>query len=239
MHRKVVKALFAISAILGVSTDIAAQSFLGLSANYGDKLAFSPDYSGLLKRSSPSVTLVFTQQKRMINNLSLMFGGQAGFAGYQIAVKVPDTLGYANEKNGFGDFGIVTGKFEVTPGLTFMIKNRDLFVGIGGGISYYKVIYETATYGVGVVSNGNLYKTFFADVEAPRSGTLLGFVKLYVKRPVSDRLQLAVQYSTHFKSILAGDFQFYHTKTPASGTISLIPRGISLQILYRLRKKTT
>lgn len=89
--------------------------------------------------------------------------------------------------------------------------------------------------GVGVTYQGAGVKVFSSYVESSSSGVFSGFAKAYMKMSMSNRLDLALQYSRHMKSILEGEFEFYHTKTPASGTIKLVPQGISLILFYRFK----
>lgn len=156
-------------------------------------------------------------------------------SGYQLIPVLRDTLGPFVDRTPFRDYGIFVGRVEVTPGKVFHIGKRELFVGIGGGISYY-LVFPFTTMGISVTYQGAGVRVFSSYIEAPDSGIFSGFAKVYLKMPISNRLDLAFQYSRHWKSILEGEFEFYHTKTPAKGAIKLVPQGISLMLLYRLKK---
>lgn len=216
-----------------IDFDTNAQSFLGLSVNYGDKLTFTPNYPDLLlNRRSFSPTLVYSYQKKNPSGFSMIFGGQAGIAGYQLIPELSDPISQSTERYPFIDYGIFVSRIEVTPGKIFLVGKRELFIGLGGGISYY-ILFPYTTMSV-VGSSGD--ELFSAYIEAPDAGTFAGFAKVYTKISLSQRLDLAFQYSRHWQSILHGEFEFYNTNPPAAGSIKLIPQGISLVLLYRLKK---
>jgi hypothetical protein len=240
MRKIIVIKLISIAFLWSVCIDTTAQSFLGLSINYGDRLMYTPDYpSLLLNPRSFSPTLVYSFQKKFHSDFAVIFGGQVGISGYQLIPVSYDTLSAStsHDRYPFVDYGIFVGKLELTPGKVFYIKKRELFVGIGGGLSYYKGFPYT-TMGVSTVYPGGSAQLFSSYVEFPSSGTLCGFVKVYLKMQISNRFDLAFQYSSHWKSILEGEYEFYHTKEPASGSIKLVPRGISLIMLYRFKNRS-
>jgi hypothetical protein len=214
--------------------DSAAQSFLGLSINYGDRLNFTNSPSLLLKRRSFSPTLVYSEEKKLSSNLSVIFGGQLGVAAYQLVPIFDDSFGSAHngERYPFVDYGILVGRLESTIGHVFRFRKKDIFVGLGGGASYYRG-FEFTTMSVSVDG----IQAFSSFVEFPYSGSINGFAKIYIKTRVSSRLDLAFQYSTHWRSILNGEFEFDNTKVPSAGSIRLVPRGVSLMILYRLGRR--
>ena len=233
----IVKILFIVS-VSSACMDTTAQSSIGLAINYGDRLTFTPNYPGLLlKRNSFSPTLVYSRQIKFHSDFSVIFSGQVGIAGYQLVPVLFDTLGLSGDRSPFVDYEIFVSRLELTPGKVFHIGKRELFVGLGGGISYY-LVFPFTTMGVSVTYQGVGVNVFSSYVEAPSSGTLSGFAKVYMRLPISNRLDIAFQYSRHWKSILEGEFEFYHTKTPASGSIKLVPQGISLILFYRFKKRS-
>jgi len=120
--------------------DVIAQSSIGLSVNYGDRLTFTPNYRDLLlQHRSFTPTLVYAYQKKFRSDFSLIMGGQAGIAGYQLIPELGDTLSIGVDRYPFVDYGIFVSRFELTPGKMLHIGGRELFIGIGGGISYYLV----------------------------------------------------------------------------------------------------
>lgn len=226
-----------IAIILLGSLNIYSQSSIGLSVNYGDNLDFSPNYPTLLlKRRSFSPTLVYTYEKEIRSGFSLMIGGQAGIAGYQLVPVLRDTLGPSGDRSPFVDYGIFLGRVELTPGKRFHFRDKEIFIGIGGGVSYYRV-YPLTTMSIFVMYQDSPVKVFDAYIESPDEGVFSGFGKVYVQSKLTKRLDVAVQYSRHLGSILEGEFEFYHTRTPASGTIKLTPQAFSIMLLYRLNKR--
>lgn len=219
-----------------LNLDSTAQSSIGLSINYGDRLTFTPNYPNLLlKRKSFTPTLVYSYQKNFQSGFSVILGGQTGIAGYQLIPELGDTLSRIVDRYPFVDYGIFVSRLEITPGKVFRIGKRQLFVGAGVGISYY-LLFPFTTMGAYVTYQGGGAKIFDSYIESSESGVFSGFGKIYMKVTMSKRLDLALQYSRHWKSILDGEFQFYHTKTPASGDIKLVPQGVSLILLYGLKK---
>jgi hypothetical protein len=214
--------------------DATAQHFLGLSVNYGDRLTFNSSYPGLLlRRRSFSPTLVYSNQKKINSDFAVIYGGQIGIAGYQLTPVVRDTVGFADTFT-FADYGIFVSRLEITPGKLFYVRKRELFVGVGGGVSYYHV-FPFTTMDIIIDHQGMGVNEFSAVVEAPSSGTFCGFVKIYLKMPLSGRFDLSLQYASHWKSILEGEFEFHHTTTIAAGSIRFVPRGLSVMLLYHLK----
>lgn len=223
--------------ILVVSLDLYSQSSIGLSVNYGDNLTFSPNYRELLlKRRSFTPTLVYAYEKEIRSGFSVMIGGQVGIAGYQLVPVLRDTLGPSGDRSPFVDYGIFLARVELTPGKVFHFRGRNLFVGFGGGISYYRV-FPLTTMSVFVMYQDSPVKVFDAYIESPDEGVFTGFGKVYVQTELSKRFDIAFQYSRHLGSILAGEFEFYHTKTPASGSIKLTPQAFSVTLLYRFKRR--
>lgn len=221
-------AMLLIQSFIGVEAN--AQSFLGLSVNYGDEITSTPNYSNLfLKRRSFSPTLVYSYQKIFPSNFSVIVGGQTGIAGYQL---IPVLNG---EQYPFVDYGIFVSRLEATPGKVFRLGRKTVFVGLGGGISYY-LLFPFTTMSVFGEYQGSFVELFSAYIEAPDGGTFSAFFKVYSKISISNRFDLALQYSRHSEPILRGEFEFYNTSTPTAGSLKLIPRGVSLILLYRLRK---
>jgi hypothetical protein len=238
MRNKFVKSILVIFISIA-GYDTLAQSFIGLSVNYGDKLMFTPNYPDLLlQRRSFTPTLVYAYQKKFQSDFSLIIGGQAGIAGYQLIPVLRDTLDSSvpsGDRTPFVDYGIFVSRLELTPGKTFQIGKRELFVGIGGGISYYRV-FPFTTMSISIRHQGTRVRVFDSYIESPEAGVFAGFGKVYMQTELSKRLDIAFQYSMHWRSILNGEFEFYHTRTPAAGSIKLIPQGVSLMLLYRLQK---
>lgn len=223
--------------ILSVSFEANAQHSLGISINYGDRLTFTPNYPGLfLKRNSISPNLAYSFQRKFRSDFSIFFSGQVGIAAYQLIPVVHDTLGSAGSRFPFVDYGIFVSKIDVTSGKTFNIGKRELFVGLGGGISYYLVFPYAEMYAFMYTQRG-MVKVFYSYVEAPSSGTIAGFAKLYMRIPVSRRLGLVFQYSRQWKPILKGGYEFFNTNAQVLGTIKLVPKGISLMLFYHFLNK--
>jgi hypothetical protein len=233
------KPLFLLVVVAGLlisSNDCNGQSWVGLSINYGDRLTFEPYYSNKLpKRSSFSPTIVFGHQLKISSHFSTILGGQLGIAGYQLKVNTNDPVS-GGDSYRFGDYGIVLARVEATPGIEIPFEHRYFFIGIGGGVSYYYTVYQQATYQVAEIKQGIEYQTFYAEMNAPRSGVVRPFAKVYVKAPVSNRFAVALQYSSHWKSFIDGTFNINDSGSSLYGKMNLVPRGFSLQLLYKINR---
>ena len=213
------------------------QGFIGISVNYGDALTFTPRYADLLlERKSVSPTLVYTYQKIFASNFTVVAGGQAGVAGYQLVPELYHSTSQTKERYPFVDYGIFVSRVEATPGWVFSLGRQQLFVGVGGGLSYY-LAFPYTTMSVFGEDQGAFVELFSAYAEAPDAGTVSGFAKVYVKIAISHRWEAALQYAQHFKPILRGQFEFAPMSTPVTGSLELTPKGLSLILLYRLKKE--
>lgn len=124
--KNIVKLLLFIVFVWVPCIDTTAQSFLGLSINYGDKLRFTPNYPGLLlKRNSFSPTLVYSNQKKFQSDFAVIFGGQVGVAGYQLIPVLRDTLGPSGDHSPFVDYGIFVSRLELHPVRCFILEKEN------------------------------------------------------------------------------------------------------------------
>lgn len=222
--------------LLGLATQGTAQHSIGLSVHYGDRVTIRPEIPGSFRQRrsiSPTVSYVF--QQPLGKTLSLWLGAQAGVAGYQLVPVLRDTLGPNGGASPFVEYGIFVARGEMLPGKTFQLKHKTIFLGLGGGFSYYYVFFPYTTMDVWVASQGTAIHVFSAEAEAPESGTLSGFLKATARVTTGKRWSVALSYSHHVQSMLSGNFTIYQTPTSVAGTFRLVPSGFTLAILYQLR----
>jgi hypothetical protein len=216
--------------LLLCASQAVAQNSLGLSINYGDNLKFSPEFSSkLLNRKSLAPTLVFTNQQNFHSDFAALFSFEAGITGYHL-VPVID-----RERYPFVDYGILVTKAEVVPGKIFKVKGQNIFVGLGGGVSYHFLFSPFTTMDVFAYNNGSSGGVFSALIEGSNNGTLTTFAKLRFRLQLSERYDIGFQYYRHFQSILTGQFEFYEASATSSGSIKLYPQGFSVIISCRLK----
>lgn len=217
-------------------TDASSQGFFGLSINYGDALTFTPHTDLLLNRKSFSPTLVYSHQLLRPSKFGLVVGVQSGVMGHQLVPELSYLGGSGKNRYPIVEYGNFVSRIEVIPGKVMRFNKKKLFVGIGGGVSYY-LLFPFTSIDVYAGPAGSLGKHFSAYIEAPNAGSLVGFVKVYAKISLSDRCDMAVQYSRHRQSIMTGEYEFLQTSTATKGSISLVPQGVSFMLLYRLKRR--
>src|SRR5689334_6102260 len=69
-----------------------AQTYLGISANLGNQLNFTPDSKGLRTPPAISGSLVIRVQEELRNDWVLQQGGGVGVLGYELKVVAMDTI---------------------------------------------------------------------------------------------------------------------------------------------------
>lgn len=210
---------------------------IGLSVHYGDRMTIRPELPGSFRpRRSVSPTVSYVLQQSLGKTFSLWLGAQAGVAGYQLVPVLRDTLGPNGGPSPFVEYGIFVARGEVLPGKMFQLRNKTIFLGLGGGFSYYYVFFPYTTMDVWVAHQGTAIHVFSAEAEAPDSGTLSGFVKATVRVTTGKRWSVALSYSHHLQSMLSGNFTIYRTPMSVAGTFRLVPSGFSISLLYQLTK---
>jgi hypothetical protein len=229
--------VFILISVSLVNTICLAQTSIGLSINNGDRVTFTPNYSNLFWRKSfLTPTLVFAHQIRSTSGFSLVFEAQAGLTQYYVAPISQDTINF----NPLGPSLLMlemlfVSRIGTTPGITFKLGEKDLFIGLGGGLSYHVGEWSDGL-NIFKIDNGVKYKVFSAVTDAPKQGALSAYANAQVRLTLTERITFSFQYLRNFRSVFSGDFSFYHSPEPASGTYKFIPKGVSFQFLYQLRK---
>jgi hypothetical protein len=229
--------VFILISVSLVNTICLAQSSIGLSINNGDRVIFTPSYSNLFWRKSfLTPTIVFAHQIRSNSGFSIVFEAQAGLTQYYVAPIAHDTIDF----NPSGPSLLMTemlfvSRIGATPGVTIKSGEKDLFIGLGGGLSYHVGEWSDEL-NIFKIDNGVRYKVFSAVTAVPKHGALGAYANAQVRVALSERITFSFQYIRTFRSVFSGDFSFYHTPEPASGTYKFVPKGVSFQFLYQLRK---
>lgn len=215
-----------------------SQSYLGISANIGNKLTFSPNNKDLFNRPvsvSGTITYIYTHEIK--NDISVVLGAQAGVLAYTLSVYSRDTFSVTtDDKFVFHDYSTFVGKLDVVLAKSFLLHKKKLMAGVGAGVSYFTSVYDYNLFSLTVLpADGISRKTFSGEMAKPEE-KLYGFAKCYFQYPITQRFYLALQYAFHWKPVLKGTYEFYHQPWPASGSMSLTPRELSLIFLYRLKR---
>lgn len=228
--------LFCVFTLLSLKAE--AQTFIGISANVGNRVRYTPASGGLKRPVSLSGSLVVNVRKELKNNWILIGGANAGIIGYTIKVRDIDTL---NTASGFSDsypfyqYDTFYGSLNAVIARNLSLGKRKLLFGLGGGAGYAYSGWYT-TYGVTAsFANGTDTEQFYAWT-SPKNG-VTAFAKAVTQFPVNRFITLGLEYSRHFSSILEGEYEFYHTKTPSAGKISLYQSELSLVCLVRVSRQ--
>lgn len=160
MYRAVL-ILFSLGFLLCHQTQ--GQTYVGLSLNIGNQMHYSPASAGMKTPISLSGNILLNIQERLTNGLVVQYGAGLGIIGYNLKVIAIDCI-LTGERSVFLEYGTFYGNLYLLLGKEFLINLNKLIVSGGGGGSYYYSAYPTATYDVDVIVDGNLKKTFHADV---------------------------------------------------------------------------
>jgi hypothetical protein len=215
-----------------------AQLHIGLSANIGNWLSYTPDSPGLRTPANISGSLVLALEQKLKNDWFIQYEANLGVLGYYIQIDRLDTLydPYYDETTVFGNYYSLYGNFGILAGKEMSIGKKTLMIGVGGGASFY---FPENDFGCGISTSidddsGTItdhIQVFRAETTIPASGAQ-PFVKVLAQIKLNPKAIVGLGYTHHFKSILEGTYEFYHTETPSSGTISLYPRELNLTFMY-------
>ncbi|MCB0504259.1 MAG: hypothetical protein KDC58_02040 [Cyclobacteriaceae bacterium] len=213
-----------------------AQKYLGLSANFGNRLSFSPTSEGLKRPVAVSGNLFFLSQENFGNNWVAQTSVRLGVLGYQLRIVPYDTLSNINDAVSFFDYSTLYGGVDVQVGKQIPIKEKVLTIAGGVGGTYYYSAFGSSSIGVSaVLNNGSSVDLFKAEIDGEYKG-LVGFATLSTTLQLTQSLVLGLGYSYHFNPIPIGNYEFYHTQTPSSGDISLNQNELSATIMFKVSK---
>jgi len=227
-----------LSSASALTTCTVAQTLVGVSLNLGNKLTYSPNSDGLDSPIMLAGGILVNYRMNLINNWVILYGANVGIIGYSIRVHAIDTLRPQPDRGStfsFPDYSTFYGGLALSIGKNIYLGQRELLIGLGGGVSYtysgYSTEYSVSTH----FPDGSVTEQFYATT-APRN-RITSFAKVLMQFPINKLVTLGVEYSKHFSSILDGRYAFYHTKQPSSGDISLYQSEVSLVCLFKLLRK--
>ncbi len=223
------------AALLMVAFNSHAQLHIGLSANIGNWLSYTPNSPGLKTPPTISGSLNFAYIATLKNERFIQFGADVGVLGYLMWTNRIDTFPdpYYDDPEVFGNYSAVYGNLSILAGKEIKIGEKTLMLGTGGGVSFY---YPDWSSGYSLSIDG--HKIFSARTQGPASGAQ-PFVKVVAQLKPNEKTIVGLGYTHHFNSILEGSYEFYHTATPSSGAIALYPREFNLTFMYRISGKKT
>jgi hypothetical protein len=217
-----------------ISLDIHCQTYAGISMNNGNRLSFSPESDGFSRPVSISGSLLLRVQEEINENWALQYGFDLGVLGYKLQVNSVDTL-FGVGPSVFTEYSTFYGRFSLIAGRVFKIKVKEMFIGMGGGASYYFSFGPNTTYDIGIIyPDGKNVDIFSAEIDSP-SNSVLPFAKISTQLKVNFNLTVGLEYTHHFGSVLDGTYEFYHSPPPySSGKISLYPGELSFIFLIQV-----
>lgn len=213
-----------------------AQKYLGLSANFGNQLSFSPTSEGLKRPVAVSGNLFFLSQENFGNNWVAQTSVRLGVLGYQLKIVPYDTLSNINDAVSFFDYSTLYGGVDVQVGKQIPIKHKILTIACGVGGTYYYSAFGSSSISVSaVLNNGSSIDLFNSRIDGEYKG-LVGFARLSSSLQLNPLLVLVLSYSYHFSPIPIGNYEFYHTPTPSYGDISVRQDELSVTIMFKVSK---
>lgn len=214
---------------------VKAQTYMGISANIGNKLSYSPPSKGLERPVAISGSLLFTFQKELQNNWIIQYGIDLGVLGYNLKIKGIDSL-LTGDNFVFLEYGTFCGRGNILGGKEFIVKNKKLMIGLGGGATFYYTPYSVTAYGISIgYPDYTTKRTFRAVFDGPETKTL-PFAKIVVQLKMNSRYALGIGYLHHFKPVLEGTYEFYHTESTSAGKLSLYHQEINLMFFLNISK---
>lgn len=222
--------MFSLGSLLCRQTE--AQTYVGLSLNLGNQMRYSPGSPGLKTPVSLSGNILLNIQEILTTGLAVQYGAGLGILGYNLKVIAIDSI-LSGEKSVFLEYATFYGNLHLLLGKEFLINQKRLLVSLGGGGSYYYSAYPTTTYDVDMIVDGNLKKTFHAEIFVPEN-KFVAFAKIATQWHITRSLSVGLEYAHHLKPLLSGSYEFYNTKTPSRGTIELYQGELKVVALLRI-----
>ena len=210
-----------------------AQNYLGLSANIGNQLSFSPNKEGFKRPVSISGSLVYLNRENLKNEWVIDTELGIGILGYNLFVVGLDTLSNGWDLNTPSYFyETFYGQASLSIGKQFILFKKTFVAGLGGGLSYYLHTNAPSQYGMGIDGDEVFYSSTSSDNSA-----LAGFGRMYVQMKLGFRFVISLSYIYHFNPAIRGTYEFYHTNSDFTGEFRLYQRELRFSVLYVLNLK--
>ncbi|MDQ3394049.1 MAG: hypothetical protein M3512_08060 [Bacteroidota bacterium] len=201
-----------------------AQTYVGISANFGNQLKYSPASEGFKTPVAISGNLVLSVQETHTTGWAVQYGLSAGILGYNLKV----------DSNVFREYADFYGRFHLLFGKEFLLKKKKWMLSLGGGATYYYNLYPTTSYGGSIIDEDqNVREIFYAQVNSPVN-KIVPFAKISAQCKMTDSIILGLEYSYHFKPLLNGFYEFYDTETPTNGKITLYQRELNFVFMVKI-----
>ena len=214
------------------SSPTNAQTHIGLRADIGNPLNYSPTSTGFETPSAISGSLLINYHQLLNDHWTFQYEAELGVLGYRMKVISIDTLADPDPYP-FSEYATFRGGLSLSVFRGLRIKDKYLMIGLGGGASYYYSFFPVTTYGITIISNNTDEKVFAAEIHCP-TNNIVPFATFAAQLSLTRVLSIRASYSHYFNDVLAGTFEFYHTPTPTRGEISMRPRELGVAVLFRI-----
>jgi hypothetical protein len=218
-----------------ISSLAEAQTYAGISVNLGNRLSYAPSATGFERPVSISGSVELRVQEDLGEHWALQYGFGLGVLAYMLKIVTPDTL-LGPEPYPFGEASTFYGNFHLSAGRSFRVKQKEMMLGVGGGVSYFYSFIPQTNYGISVLYPDNHLEKLFSGVIISPVNELLFYFQASAQLKLNHRFTIGLEYRQHFDSVLEGEYEFYHTRQPVAGTISLYPTALSVIFLVRISK---
>jgi hypothetical protein len=211
----------------------AAQTYVGLSLNAGNRQEYRPS-TGFKPALAPSGSISISRNHNVNEHWVLRYGAVAGVVGYKLKVVMIDTLGPNGDVSPFPEYSTIFASAEFLIGRRVSIRDHNLLIGAGVGITTYVSTTPTTLHGVEVIlPNNNLVTLFDARMTSPASPYSFLW-KVAACFDINTTFSLGIEYVYHNNPAAEGSYIFYHTERPHSGTIEIYQREFRLGVFYKL-----
>ncbi|MEM9391856.1 MAG: hypothetical protein AAGA02_15365 [Bacteroidota bacterium] len=213
-----------------------AQLHIGITADLGNYVEFSPGAGALLKNPmAPSGSIMFFMKEQIDDHWLLQYGGSLGTLGYWMRSQAEfDTLSAGNDPDFYSwypNYNTIYSSAHLVFGRSVILPNRlptlEIMLG-GGGTYYFESQVDSRSRGCEVIP----CQTVFEYEMARESSSVKRFMELSIQTYVLHQLLIGLRYRQHFEPALRGSYNFYHVVDPPSGKITLTQRAISIICLY-------
>ena len=215
-----------------------AQTYIGISADFGNRAKYNPKVSELRSPAAPSGSLVLLKLEEIRSGWYVQYGAGVGSLGFRIDASEADTLHSDPEfYDRYFNYTLVYLNGHLAFGKDFTVITKKISVFLGGGATYYSDMFENNIRDGVSVRYGNSFEKVFEYEMVLTDNGVKGFTEFSIQTSLNPRMLIGVMYRYHFNPALKGTYNFYHMKDPPSGLLSLTQRAFSILFLVRIGKK--
>lgn len=210
-----------------------AQTYVGMSLNVGDRQQYQPS-AGFKRALAPSGSISISKNNNVDEHWVFRYGAAMGVVGYKLKVVMIDTLGPNGDVSSFPEYSTFFASAEFLVGRQLSIRDHNLLIGAGGGVTTYVSTAPMTRFGVEVILPNNDAVSLF-DARMVRPGSSYSLLwRVAASFDINTAFSLSIVYVYHNNPASEGSYIFYHTARPRSGTIKIYQREFRFGVFYRL-----